>query len=93
MSFLTASRRRYAAALLIAATAIGCGYSEEEMQVKRDRIDQLTRALDKLEQDHGTLQDRFKVTASENAELGERLGPLPRASGRARGSLAQRNGR
>jgi chemotaxis protein MotB len=43
------------------------------MQVKRDRIDQLTRALDKLEQDHGELQSRFKVAAGQNAELNERL--------------------
>jgi chemotaxis protein MotB len=55
------------------AASVGCGYSEEEMQVKRDRIDQLTRALDKLEQDHRELQDRFKTVASENAEMGERL--------------------
>jgi chemotaxis protein MotB len=43
------------------------------MQVKRDRIDQLTRALDNLEQDHRELQDRFKGVASENADLTERL--------------------
>ena len=53
--------------------AFGCGYSEEEMQVKRDRIDQLTRALDKLEQDHRDLQERFKVVAGENSGLTERL--------------------
>ena len=57
----------------LTAAAFGCGYSEEEMQVKRDRIDQLTRALDKLEQDHRDLQDRFKTVASENADLAERL--------------------
>jgi chemotaxis protein MotB len=55
------------------AASVGCGYSEEEMQVKRDRIDQLTRALDKLEQDHRELQDRFKAVAAENADMGERL--------------------
>jgi chemotaxis protein MotB len=58
---------------LLAITAIGCGYSEEEMQVKRDRIDQLTRALDKLEQDHRGLKDRFTVAAAENAQLSARL--------------------
>ena len=57
----------------LAASSVGCGYSEEEMQVKRDRIDQLTRALDKLEQDQRELQDRFKGVAAENAELNERL--------------------
>jgi chemotaxis protein MotB len=58
---------------VVSALAFGCGYSEEEMQVKRDRIDQLTRALDKLEQDHKDLQDRFKVVSAENADLSERL--------------------
>jgi chemotaxis protein MotB len=57
----------------LAATSFGCGYSEEEMQVKRDRIDQLTRALDKLEQDHKDLQERFKGVAAGNADLTERL--------------------
>jgi chemotaxis protein MotB len=57
----------------LTATAFGCGYSEEEMQVKRDRIDQLTRALDKLEQDQRDLQTRFKGVAAENADLNERL--------------------
>jgi chemotaxis protein MotB len=57
----------------MAVTAFGCGYSEEEMQVKRDRIDQLTRALDKLEQDHRGLKDRFTVAAAENAQLTQRL--------------------
>lgn len=59
--------------LILAVSAFGCGYSEEEMQVKKDRIDQLTRALDKLEQDHRALQDRFKTAAAENAQLSERL--------------------
>jgi chemotaxis protein MotB len=50
-----------------------CGYSEEEMQTKRDRIDQLTRALDKLEQDQRELQGSLKAAALHNAELTERL--------------------
>ncbi|MFI5305975.1 MAG: OmpA family protein [Polyangiales bacterium] len=57
----------------LAGSAVGCGYSEEEMQVKRDRIDQLTRALDKLEQDQRDLQNRFKAVAADNASLNERL--------------------
>ena len=51
----------------------GCGYSEEEMQVKRDRIVQLSHALDKLEQDQGDLQNRFKTVAAENTVLTDRL--------------------
>jgi chemotaxis protein MotB len=56
-----------------AATSVGCGYSEEEMQVKRDRIDQLTKALDKLEQEQRDLQERFKTATVANADLTERL--------------------
>src|SRR3954469_3209046 len=63
----------FAMCATLVVASIGCGYSEEEMQVKRDRIDQLTRALDKLEQDQRDLQDRFKGVAAENAELNERL--------------------
>jgi chemotaxis protein MotB len=71
--------------------AIGCGYSEEEMQVKRDRIDQLTRALDKLEQDHSALQDRFKVAASENAELSERLRQMGMSAEDSKKSMKELN--
>jgi chemotaxis protein MotB len=53
--------------------ASGCGYSEEEMQIKRDRIDQLTRALDKLEQDHRQTEETLKATSAQNAELARRL--------------------
>lgn len=62
-----------ATSFILAASAFGCGYSEEEMQVKKDRIDQLTHALDKLSEEHTALQDRFKVAAAENAQLSERL--------------------
>jgi chemotaxis protein MotB len=57
----------------IAAASFGCGYSEDEMQVKRDRIDQLTRALDKLEKDQRALQERFKSATTQGADLSERL--------------------
>ncbi len=63
----------FAVCSALVATSFGCGYSEEEMQVKRDRIDQLTRALDKLEQDQRDLQARFKAASTENADLNERL--------------------
>jgi chemotaxis protein MotB len=43
------------------------------MQIKRDRIDQLTRALDKLEQDHRQVQETLKATSAQNAELAQRL--------------------
>jgi chemotaxis protein MotB len=58
-----------AVALLLTA----CGYSEEEMQAQRDRVDQLTKALDSLEGKHKELQDRFKVLSSQNAQMTEQL--------------------
>lgn len=54
--------------------ASACGYSEEEMQVKQERIDQLTQALDALEHKHADLQERFKVIAAENGSMKEQLG-------------------
>ncbi len=65
--------RSLIAALSTVLALSACGYSEEEMQVKRDRIEQLSRALDKLEQEQGDLQNRFKAVAAENAGLTERL--------------------
>jgi len=64
---------KFIALLCALTTFFACGYSEEEMQVKQDSIDQLTRALDKLEGDHQKLQDRFKNVAEENSALSERL--------------------
>lgn len=81
----------FALVTALVTTAFGCGYSEEEMQVKRDRIDQLTRALDKLEQDHGALQDRFKVAASENSELGERLRQMGMSAENSKKSMQELN--
>jgi chemotaxis protein MotB len=69
--------------------AVGCGYSEEEMQVKLDRIDQLTRALDKLEQDHSALQDRFKNAATDNEALSERLRQMGMSAEDAQKSMAE----
>jgi len=77
--------------LVLAAGSVGCGYSEEEMQVKRDRIDQLTRALDKLEQDQRDLQNRFKAVAAENAELGERLRQMGMSAETSKKSMSDLN--
>lgn len=65
--------RLFAVSLAVLAGA-GCGYSEEEMQVKQERIDQLTRALDALERKHADLQERFTAVATENASMKEQLG-------------------
>jgi chemotaxis protein MotB len=57
----------------LATTSIGCGYSEEEMQVKRDRIDQLTRMSDNLEQENKQLKQRLDALTLENKGLGDQL--------------------
>lgn len=75
----------------IALGAVACGYSEEEMQVKRDRIDQLTRALDKLEQDHSALQERFKSAAGDNEALSERLRQMGMSAEDSKKSMAELN--
>ncbi len=71
------NRSAFAFATVLALTSclplVGCGYSEEEMQAQKDRVDQLTKALDALEAKHKELQDRFKVLSSENAQMVEQL--------------------
>lgn len=76
---------------VVTLSAVGCGYSEEEMQVKRDRIDQLTRALDKLEQDHSALQERFKSAAGDNEALSERLRQMGMSAEDSKKSMAELN--
>jgi len=65
--------RWLAAASVAAILGTGCGYSEEEMQVQRDRVDQLTNALNALEQKHGGLQQEFDKLAAANSTLNDQL--------------------
>jgi chemotaxis protein MotB len=61
--------------LLIAAltTAVACGYSEEEMQAQRDRVDQLSKSLNALEQKDKEAQDKLKVLELQNAQMTDQL--------------------
>lgn len=61
---------------LIAGIATGCGYSEEEMQLERDRVTQLNADLGALEGRHQEMEKRFKKVASENARLNAQLRQL-----------------
>jgi chemotaxis protein MotB len=80
------------ATVLFAGSAVpGCGYSEEEMQVKQDRIDQLSRQLDTLSGEHEKLQERFKVVAGENAALNERLRQMGMSMEDSKRSMQQLN--
>jgi chemotaxis protein MotB len=60
-------------ALFFGIVALGCGYSEAEMQTKRARIDQLTRALEACERKYGDLQGRYKNLSDQNAIMTAKL--------------------
>jgi chemotaxis protein MotB len=59
--------------LLAALLGTACGYSEEEMQVQRDRVDQLTRKLDELDKQHKATQDKLQATELSNAQMSDQL--------------------
>lgn len=59
-----------------ALNMVGCGYSEEEMQVQRDRIDQLTNDLAALEQKHGALEREYETTSAQNDVLNAQLAEM-----------------
>jgi chemotaxis protein MotB len=51
----------------------GCGYSEEEMQAKQTRIDQLNRAMEACERKSADLLSRFQSLSEQNAAMTARL--------------------
>lgn len=63
----------WVSALVTGALAFGCGYSEDEMQAKQARIDELTSALEGSEQRHQELQLRFQNVSAQNASMTARL--------------------
>lgn len=50
-----------------------CGYSEEEMQVERDKVSKLTSALDGLEQKNKEQQDKLATMQMQNEQMAEQL--------------------
>jgi chemotaxis protein MotB len=72
---MTRDRKIWSAVVVGALTTstMACGYNEAQMQTKRDRIDQLTGALEDQERKNQELNERFKVVASENASVREQL--------------------
>ncbi|HJL14592.1 MAG TPA: OmpA family protein [Sandaracinaceae bacterium LLY-WYZ-13_1] len=62
--------------LAAAWLAVGCGYSEEEMQAKRDRIADLEGQLQGAEQRSEELSSRITALEARNGELVERLRAL-----------------
>lgn len=65
--------RLLAAAVALGSLTQGCGYSEEQMQLERDRVTQLNATLGALEDKHRALNKRFETVASENALLNGQL--------------------
>jgi chemotaxis protein MotB len=59
--------------LLLCTLAAACGYSEEEMQLQRDRVSKLTTALDGLEQKNKEQQDKLEGIKLQNAQMAEQL--------------------
>lgn len=59
--------------LLAALLGSACGYSEEEMQAQRDRVDQLTRKLNDLDAQHKATQDKLTATEASNAQMADQL--------------------
>lgn len=65
--------RAFLCGALLLVMAGACGYSEEEMQAQRDRVDQLSRSLDNLGKQNKDYQDRLAATELQNAQLTEQL--------------------
>ncbi len=62
--------------LLVVLSAVGCGYSEEEMQAKIQRIEELEGLLRDSERQSEERQSRIQALEAQNAELGDRLRAL-----------------
>jgi chemotaxis protein MotB len=60
-------------ALLLALLAGACGYSEEEMQAQRDRVDQLQKKYEELEKQHKAATDKLTATEVANAQMADQL--------------------
>ncbi|MCB9592939.1 MAG: OmpA family protein [Sandaracinaceae bacterium] len=67
---------RSMAMLLVALVAVGCGYSEEEMQAKLGRISELEGLLQDARNESEERQTRIQALETQNSELGERLRAL-----------------
>jgi chemotaxis protein MotB len=63
----------YGLLFAVLTTAVACGYSEEEMQAQRDRVDQLTKSLNALEAKDKEAQDKLKVLELQNAQMTDQL--------------------
>jgi len=67
---------RWMALLLACLFAVACGYSEEEMQAKIDRIDELEGLLATSREESEQRQARIQALEAQNQQLAERLRAL-----------------
>jgi chemotaxis protein MotB len=58
---------------LCALSAVACGYSEEEMQAQRDRVDQLSKALQGVEAKNKEYKDQLDAMTLQNAAMRDQL--------------------
>lgn len=65
--------RLSATALLASALLIACGYSEEEMQAKRDEVTKLSTDLAEARNRAESLETRLKELGASNSQLSEKL--------------------
>ena len=65
--------RAFLCGVLLVLLSGACGYSEKEMQAERDRVDQLSRALDNLEKSNKDYQDKLTAMQLQNAQMTEQL--------------------
>jgi len=65
--------RAFLSGVLLAMLCVACGYSEKEMQAQRDRVDQLSRALDGQEKSNKELQDKLLAMQLQNQQMTEQL--------------------
>ena len=65
--------RAFLCGVLLATLGVACGYSAKEMQVERDRVDQLSRSLDNLEKSNKDYQDKLTALQLQNAQMTEQL--------------------
>jgi chemotaxis protein MotB len=79
-------------ALLALSTVFGaCGYSEEEMQAKKDEISALNAKLSESVERGVSLESRLKEMTDKNAELMERLNAAGAEKGTLSASLAEKD--
>ena len=60
----------------LGVTLLGCGYSEEEMQAKIDRIEELEGQLRDAQAESEARQTQIQALQTQNSELGDRLRAL-----------------